>query len=388
MSCYVTNRGVGVIVMYCLFAVQLRSAEPNFKFHFIRENPAWLTSAHQTILVDIDNDGDLDWTVGNVHKEPSLYWFEYRGPEDWVEHFIGSEDIFYGGACAIDVNKDGWMDIVSSQILFVNQGHGKQWSKYNINTAGEHCHDLEAVDLNQDGKVDLISNGDASGLFWYEAGSDPTKAWTRHDIGGSAYRIHASAFPKSVADLDGDGDLDVAAAQAWFENLDGKGQQWQMHIHALIGLEGPWGTAVRTEVLDFDFDGDMDIVQAECDHRETAGIGWLENTDGKGNFAVHWIKPRVPEDYHTLAVLDYDADGDWDVFSAVGPLGKSEKRTYLFENLSGQGNKPVTWQEHTILSGPLCHEGIAGDVDQDGDVDLIIKGWTSGSFIYAQNLLR
>ncbi len=331
---------------------------------------------------------DLDWTVGNVHKNPNLFWFEYRGPEDWVEHYIDRDDIFYGGACALDVNGDGWLDLVSSTLLYVNQGRGAGWSKHNIAVSDDHCHDLQAVDLNGDGKLDILSTSGNDGVCWYEAPADATKPWARHDIGGPGYRPHAATAPESAADLDGDGDLDVAAAQAWFENADGKALQWKKHANTLLGLQGPWGAAVKTVCRDMDFDGDMDVVQSECDHRGAVGVAWLENTDGQGTFALHWIKPRTAEDFHTLAVIDYDNDGDWDVLSAVGPLSKLPQRVYLVENTSGKGKRPGSWKEHVILADQPCHEALAGDVDGDGDVDLLIKGWTGGSFFYLENQLR
>ncbi len=50
---------------------------PDFEFHYIEKDAYWITSAQQTTLSDIDNDGDLDFTTGNVHKNPSLFWYEY-----------------------------------------------------------------------------------------------------------------------------------------------------------------------------------------------------------------------------------------------------------------------------------------------------------------------
>jgi hypothetical protein len=377
-----------VVGLSCLGTELVSAAEPAFAVHCIRKDPPWVTSIHQVVLADIDKDGDLDWTVGNVHKNPNLFWYEYKGPEDWVEHYIDSDDIYYGGACALDVNGDGWLDLVTSKLLYLNRGRGAGWSKHNIGVSDDHCHDQQAVDLNGDGKLDILSTSGNDGVCWYEAPADATKPWIRHDIGGPQYRPHAATAPESAADLDGDGDLDVAAAQAWFENVGGKGLQWKKHADTLIGLEGPWGAAVKTVCRDMDFDGDMDVVQSECDHRGQVGIAWMENTDGKGRFAVHWIQPRVAEDFHTLAVIDYDNDGDWDVLSAVGPLSKLPPRVYLFENTSGKGKSPAAWKQHVILAGHPCHEALAGDVDADGDVDLLLKGWTTGSFFYLENKLR
>jgi hypothetical protein len=53
-----------------------------------------------------------------------------------------------------------------------------------------------------------------------------------------------------------------------------------------------------------------------------------------------------------------------------------------------KGKKPLVWKEHIIHSGPdVCHEGLAGDVDADGDVDLVWKGWKTGPFVYMENKL-
>ena len=64
------------------------AALPPFVSHWIDRHPTWLTSVHQVVLADLDGDGDLDWTVGNVHGQPNLFWYEYRDPDTWVKHLI------------------------------------------------------------------------------------------------------------------------------------------------------------------------------------------------------------------------------------------------------------------------------------------------------------
>ncbi|HAM10656.1 MAG TPA: hypothetical protein DCP74_10380 [Bacteroidales bacterium] len=197
------------------------SKPPEFLFHYIEKDAYWITSAQQTTLSDIDNDGDLDFTTGNVHQNPSLFWYEYIAPDKWTKHVIGSDDDFYGGAVSLDVNSDGRTDIISSEYLFINKRgtmkpYGIGWDKYFIGTGDPSCHCMVKADLNQDGKMDIITNSGnkgGEGLCWYEMSDDPLKPWVRHEIGGEVYFAHGALDPMPVGDLDGDGDLDVAGSE-------------------------------------------------------------------------------------------------------------------------------------------------------------------------------
>ena len=372
-----------------------KAQAPAFEFHYIEKDAKWITSAQQTTLSDLDNDGDLDFTTGNVHKNPSMFWYEYVNADEWIQHVIGSDDGFYGGAVSMDVNGDNRNDIISSEYLFINKKgeYDIGWDKYFIGTGDDHCHDMVKSDINQDGKLDVITNSgkkEGEGLCWYEMPENLTQPWIKHKIGGKEYFAHAAIAPSGMGDLDGDGDLDVAAAMAWFENVDGKGIKWKEHRHNLIGQEGPWGVGTKTYVADMDGDGDLDIVQAECDLRDKpAGLGWLENIDSKGNFILHWIKPRQSkDDFHSMWVFDYDNDGDLDIMVGNGPLSPG-KETFIYENLAGPHKKPDSsdWKVHVILKGFVAHDGVVGDVDGDGDMDIVSKEWTSGSIYYLENKL-
>ena len=89
---------------------------------------------------------------------------------------------------------------------------------------------------------------------------------------GGASRLH-------VADVDGDGDLDVlgvtsrgataASKTVWFEN-EGNEQMWTTHT-IKTNFDGVWVYGV-----DIDLDGDMDVLAAAKDNND---IVWFENND-------------------------------------------------------------------------------------------------------------
>ena len=213
----------------------------------------------QTDLVDMDNDGDLDWVVGEApHGNTSrLWWWEYKGPEQWIRHEIGKANSDVGGDC-YDVNKDGWMDFWGGSLLYINQKNGT-YSKHEVGTI--FSHDSQFGEINGDGRMDGVANSDQYGLVWYDIPDNPADVWNEHMIQPVAnHKIHGGASPVPTGDLDGDGDNDVVSGKAWYENMDGNGLEWKEHRNIDFGEEHKYGIALKTWVIDLDKDGDADIV--------------------------------------------------------------------------------------------------------------------------------
>ena len=141
----------------------------------------------------------------------------------------------------------------------------------------------------------------------------------------------------------------------------------------------------RARLVDVDGDRDLDLVQAEgdvCNGR----VAWFENVDGKGQkWEMHLIKPPGHnQDFHSLSVADFDNDGDPDIFSGGGPLTNGEFVWFLWENAGGKGKD---WQEHVIRRGLQTHESVCADVDGDGDIDILTKAWSGDLHLFVENLL-
>jgi hypothetical protein len=297
------------------------SADFQFRHHFIDRNlpvtDKLVGDYGLTALVDLDRDGDLDFVLGRRALTPSqLYWFEFQSPDHWVRHLVGTNYLSDGGLAALDVDGDGWPDLVCSGVWFRNPGKPREMPFERIvfdeNAAG--AHDILVADIDGDGKPDIVMMGDErtklNALCWYSIPSNPRQPWIRHPIGPP---VHGAITPGGVADLDGDGDLDIIRADTWFENKDGKGREWVAHKNIPMGRKGPFGICVRTAVADLDGDGKLEIIIADSDI-EDSKVAILKNADNKGGL---WTKTELPQSFtygslHALAVADFNGHSDSD----------------------------------------------------------------------------
>ena len=319
-------------------------AQGRFSEHLISNN---YTYAFGVAAADLDGDGDLDLTSADALPHNALYWFENDGQGNFSRHFIQQNDPERLERHAIaDVNGDGRPDVVIVENLY----------------------------------------GD---LKWFENSGTPRdgKLWKRHYI---TQRGFPSAYDVAPADLDGDGDLDIAAsnwnrgAVAWFEN-DGSPndeEEWKQHK-----IDDALGEARTIRTADFDRDGDLDLLATGRTTRQTV---WYENV-GKPQ-ASEWKKHVIDDQskYPTHGQpADMDGDGDLDVVLARGfgpPFDEPGvvHQVVWYENNGQPASGP--WNKHAIAPLPQAFEAFAADLDGDGDLDVAATGWSAaGSVIWIEN---
>lgn len=362
-----------------------------FRHHYIaRDMPGANRGLGSSVLADFDKDGDLDFAAAN-RGDGKIYWFEFRGADDWARHTLGEVPTGQLAGLGMDVDGDGWFDVVVGGVWFRNPGtpRGNEWPRFVYDSRVKtEIHDMVAADIDSDGKQDVVVLGDREGCFWYSIPPSPSKDadWPRTTVTMAVLKqnegIHSGFNPGGVGDLDGDGDADIVLPNQWLENTDnGKAftpQRW------FFGKIGPWNFSSRSWIADVDGDGDNDVLIADSDG-QNSGVAWIENNPTRqGRFALpKYFANRHPGtrgSLHSMRFADFDGDGDRDLLvveqedPSILPLGASP-RWFIFENQSAAGG--VRFTERVILNQSLGgHDVHVGDVDGDGDIDIVSKIWS------------
>ena len=270
--------------------------------HVITTN---LPGAYDVALADFDRDGDLDvsassWTLGN-----QFAWFENDGsPGDgeWKKHMIEKNIAETRTMRAADFDGDGDPDLLGTArqagevIWYENRRDEKKvtWRKHVIDQTRCPAHGNPA-DMDGDGDMDVVmalgfyyrpGPGQSAAsqepkenqIAWYENDGSPTKGnWKKHIISPR----FEDAFEAIAGDLDGDGDMDIAATSwrnpgrvAWFENHGNPKGKWTRHL-----LKNNWRSANQVIIADLNGDGRLDI--AACAEHGSYEFRWWRNEGRK-----------------------------------------------------------------------------------------------------------
>ena len=385
--------------------------------------PARVISDEPTLIIaDIDSDGDSDfWTMGT-------------GPLSWVENqggtfakrelpiFIGYGAYFRANAS--DLDQDGDSDLVVASwnkiTWYDNDGAGSFSVRLEIETDAftnfedflppPPAAELELVDLDGDGDDDIITSLTKYGqVAWFE------------NLGGSfgdridfAEQAHSYEPTVRIGDIDGDSDYDlVFGSMEWIEQTGNKtfseikslgvSSRPAIALGELDGSDGieillvdqtanqlssldynadeqlftrknvnPRGISVATmQSADLDTDGDADLLVTTKDGL----IRWYEDVSSAAEQRRFETARDIVQTVEVgeIRTADMDSDGDLDIVAVARLQAEPSSPSLVwFANENG-----IFEESHVVSSESLNLASLdAGDVDGDGDIDLVATGIT------------
>ena len=340
------------------------SSTPSFTLSNVTSNT---DSPHSVFAEDLDNDGDLD-VVAAYNILDKIIWYENDGAEtpSWSPHTITSSADGAYGVYAADIDGDGDIDVLSAAYndneiaWYENDGNSDpSFTKNTIATTAQDARDVFAIDLDNDGDLDVLSASfDDDTIAWYENDGGVNPSWTANDI----YTNADGAIAVFAIDLDGDGDVDIVSASAgddtitWYENDGQSNPSWTAEdiiTNATLASD--------IHASDIDRDGDIDILYSAQNGDEVA---WLEN-DGGAN--PSWTKILISTQNGPTAVYAADMDGDGDEDVLTGFSGIDTVAWYENDGASNPG-----WTKHDIDTTANDPESIyAADIDGNGSLDIV-----------------
>ncbi len=348
-----------------------------------------ITGARDALAADVDGDGDGDVIAAATGSVGIVLYRNTSGDgSTWTRLDVDSS---FAGAFAVavgDMNGDGDIDILGvahtddDVTWWENNGSGTSWTRHDVDTSFLAASDIEAADIDGDGDLDVLATADgADDVTWWENTNGLGTAWTKRNIDTN----FDAARAVKAADLDNDGDLDVVATGAfvatvtWWENTTANGLNWTEHTIDFTHLGGS-----GVDVADMDGDGDIDVFGSAEDSDE---ITWYENPLNSGaslggdipvgdsnrdSIFGTWIEHTVDSDFngaYGLHVTDLDADGDFDILGAArNESGGSNIDVAYFENMGDN----VTFTERRIAGFfDNARSVFSFDIDKDGDLDVM-----------------
>ena len=286
--------------------------------------PGGAYDSEDVAVADFDRDGDLDAAIaGEDDRMSELYLNDGSGFFSAANDRLPARGVAQS-VIAPDVDGDGDADLLfgnhGQNFLFVNNGAGRftDQTRQRLPAREDLTQDLEAGDVDGDGDLDLVvGNVDDNRLLLNDGRGFFADAPERLPLRAAIEETREA----DLADVDGDGDLDLYFANLPFvagadpqDRLlinDGRGF-FSDETEARIGRETRY--TVDAELTDVDGDGDRDLVTANLNDSKPYRVSL---NDGTGVFrdATSSVFPSGLDGQGVDAeVADFNGDGRLDIY--------------------------------------------------------------------------
>ena len=240
------------------------------------------------------------------------------------------------------------------------------------------CH-VEPCDLDGDGAIDLVVAD--LGSFFPDDHDRGRVVWLRRQEALGSYEtvVIASAMGRVAdvrpADFDSDGDLDLIVAEFGAEqrgniillkNVSESGEEPRFETEKLDPRPG----AIHVPTHDLNGDGRTDFVALVSQEYECVEA-FINQGDSQFHMQTLWAGPDPMFGASGIELIDLDQDDDLDILLTNGDAfddnyARPCHGIQWLENLGG-----LEFSHHRIADLPGVYRALAGDIDLDGDLDVV-----------------
>ncbi len=229
-------------------------------------------------LAQIIPGGKPEIVLAGGNQDREIYYFKIPdnpASGNWQRTLITNEATDEGIGVG-DIDRDGDIDIAAGDMYtggkkvawWSNPGNGKgNWTKHKIGNISQWPDRFSLVDINSDGRLDLVVSEENGGkkpdahVYWFEQPENSQSTWNRHLV-ATQYTTNSM----EVADFDQDGEVDIVTGEyrgskrvkIW-KNVD-RGSSWMEYL-----VSENYESHLGTRVADLDGDGDLEIISIAWD---------------------------------------------------------------------------------------------------------------------------
>ncbi len=308
-------------------------------------NPAAMTAypcvmGMATLMADLDDDDHAELLVANSGRHYSgkpgasyIYRGGSSGPSLEGRLEIPAQEV--GSWSVADLNRDGFLDALAcdfdSLAIAWGSATGVSTDPQRVDGVAKASQNCRLVDFNRDGWLDVLV-------------ADVQGSRSRVLLGdGQGFSLDRSAWVEAAfvansefADLDGDGWLDMMLTRSY--NSFDRNDSWiRIYPGSPDGFaqthrfEFPTAGAFDMAVADLDSDGDLDVAVSQYASRDRRNLPvYLFWNDGSGQFSSGRRTDLPAESSSGLLAADFDEDGHRDL------LVFNHKTTYKEDNHSNE----------------------------------------------------
>lgn len=338
----------------------LRIRLPASNLLFAEEKCPPFLAMRELRLIDFDLDGDQDMAV-TTQAGMQILWQDLPG--EWLAKDTGAWIGNFRSPAAADYDGDGVLDLSFTSDRGAGVAWGRQPSAFFTppKSTSELKYDtLRSLDVDGDSHLDLLAY---AGVYWSGAKVFWNDGSLNLNEGAATYRTSGYVADIASGDEDGDGEMDIYSAGGTSDTQasvvevlpgNGKGGLGTSRRIKEFGGRGP------TKILnaDLDGDGDLDLAVPCFDSDEL----WLLRNSGVGTYTGS-VAAGMSGRLEGLKGSDLDGDGDMDL-TAVVPGG-------TLHVMTNAGNASFSLGPQLSQIGPVAAYDL-GDLDGDADQDLVL----------------